>query len=406
MKILLSHILLAIILPIIDIYVFIKLRKNLNLSFRRRYFTAIYWLSSLLLIGFMIFFSFAKSHRTIEIIWPIFSIVSLLLIMIYIPKTLAFTSYIISDIGSLFIKSVKIKRLLNKSLLIGFIIIIGIFELSILYGVFYGRFNFQTPEYKINDSQIPASFENYRIVHLSDLHLGSFVYHKNRVSQIVEIVNSLEPDLIVFTGDLVNNTTREAWIFRDELAKLNAKDGIIAVTGNHDYGTYVTWDNNSQFEDNFNDLIRFYESIGAKLLLNDTHVIERNGQQIYIAGIESSGMPPFDELGDLNEAVKTIPDDAFVVLLSHDPSYWQSRVINYPQINLTLSGHTHSMQLGIWCKSLDIKWSPVKFLYPEWHGLYSHNKQKLLINSGAGFIALPVRTGAPPEIGLIVLRGE
>ncbi len=388
-----------------DYYVFRKLKTTLPVL-KNRYTQIIYWLISFSLIGFLILFSLLSDHKTKDLLWSGFTTVSILLLLVYIPKTIAALLFLIADIFSLIIKSDRINKIIRKILLIIFIVTTGLIELSIIYGVFYGRFNYKKPVYEILDSQIPPNFDNYRIVHLSDLHLGSFSKQSKRLDEIIEITNSLEPDLIVFTGDLVNNTTKEAWRFQKNLAKLSAKDGIIAVTGNHDYGTYVTWDSDDDFHANFESLKEFYESIGATLLLNEHINISRGNQEIYIAGIESSGMPPFDELGDIDKSLEDIPENAFVIMLSHDPSYWRSTILKYPEVNLTLSGHTHSMQMGLWSERLGLKWSPIKYMYREWHGMYRENNQSLIISSGAGFIALPARIGAPPEIGLVILKSK
>ncbi len=402
MKILLSRILLIIILPIIDIYVYKKIISILPRELNKRKFRIIYWSISIFLLAFMLIFSVTANYKFRELLWTPFTAVVVLVLIVFIPKVFASVLFLISDFTGIFISRDNSKKL--KRYILVFSLIIGVIvEITVLIGVFYGRFNYKVEEYRIEFSELPESFDNYRIVHLSDLHLGSFKLHKSKIAEVVEIVNSLEADLIVFTGDLVNNTTNEAWEFYDILKEISATDGFIAITGNHDYGTYVSWNSEEEFENNFTDLKRFYESMGAKLLLNENIVITRGEESIYIAGIESSGKPPFDELGDIDKALNGIPENSFIIMLSHDPSYWRSNILNYPEINLTLSGHTHSFQLGIYSERYNIRWSPIKYIYDEWHGLYDENSQKLIINSGVGHIAMPARIGAPPEIGVIEL---
>lgn len=403
MKILLSRILLVLILPVIDYYVFRKIKNHFPGFFENKKNAYIYWTISIFLIGFMLVFSVIENYKFREFMWPVFTTIVVFILIVFAPKAIAALFFLISDFFGLFLNKNRRAKLGKIMLRIIFVLVI-ITEIIILSGVFYGRFNFKVLEKEVVFCNLPEKFDNYRIVHLSDLHLGSFVYHRSRIIKIVEIVNSLEPDLIVFTGDLVNNTTQEAWRFIDILKNLSSPDGIIAVTGNHDYGTYVNWNCAIKKEKNFLSLKQFYDSIGAALLLNENIALSRGEQRIFISGIESSGIPPFDKLGDVEQALYGISEDDFVIMLSHDPSFWRNELLNFSEIDLTLSGHTHSMQLGIYSERLNFKWSPVKWLYSDWHGKYKENGQKLIINSGAGYIAMPARIGAPPEIGLIVLR--
>ncbi len=367
MKILLSRILLVLILPLIDYYVFRKLKKSFPRIFESKKNTFIYWSISIILIGFMLVFSVIENYKFREFMWPVFTTIVVFILLIFVPKTIAAILFLISDFFGLFLT--EMRRLKLRKIIIRIILVLVVaIEIIILSGVFHGRFNFKVLEKEVRFYNLPENFDNYRIVHLSDLHLGSFLYHRSRIKKIVEIVNSLNPDLIVFTGDLVNNSTSEAWNFIDILKDLSAKDGIVAVTGNHDYGTYVNWNCDIKLENNFLSLKHFYDSIGAKLLLNENISIKRGAKPIFIAGIESSGIPPFDKLGDVEKALNDIPKDAFVVMLSHDPSFWRTELLDYSGIDLTLSGHTHSMQVGLFSERFNIRWSPVKYLYREWHG--------------------------------------
>lgn len=403
MTLLLSRLFLILILPAIDIYVFRKITKLFPPFAKNKTAKILYWLTSFVIIAIMLAFSIIEYYKFREFMWPVFTTNVALLMIVYIPKAIAAIFFLITDLLKLFVSEVLLSKIWKINL-IAIISLSVIFELLIVKGILFDRFNFKLYEKELHFTNLPKDFDNYRIIHLSDLHLGSFIHHKSQVKKLMDIINSQNPDLILFTGDLVNNTSREAKVFVDILSKMNAKDGIIAVTGNHDYGTYVQWNTEAQIQENFDMLIDFYDKIGATLLLNENIKIEIEDSKIYIAGIESSGSPPFDKLGDIEKSIFGIPENSFTIMLSHDPSFWEEEIIKYPEIDLTLSGHTHSMQLGIYSENLNLRWSPISLLYKKWHGLYRHNNQKLLINNGAGFIALPARIGAPPEIGLVVLK--
>ncbi len=249
---------------------------------------------------------------------------------------------------------------------------------------------------------LPVSFDGFRIVQISDLHLGSWP-SKESLEKIVSKINDLNPDLIVFTGDLVTFTTQEAYPFRETLKKLQSKEGVLTILGNHDYGGYIRWPASKEKDKNLEDL---YQEIGWKLLLNESLIIDKDGEQIAILGVENWGVQKrFPKRADLKKTLAQVEKIPVKILLSHDPTYWEKIVIQRDtSILLTLSGHTHGMQLGI--ETRNFRWSPAKFIYKYWSGLYKDNDthQFLYVNQGLGCIGYPGRMGIWPEITLIELK--
>ncbi|MCB0397969.1 MAG: metallophosphoesterase, partial [Flavobacteriales bacterium] len=210
-------------------------------------------------------------------------------------------------------------------------------------------------------------------------------------------------DYLFFTGDLVNNFGRETDGWFDVLRQLEAKNGMMSILGNHDYGDYSQWDKPEHKEENFLEVQEANREIGFDLLMNEHRILERNGQRIAVIGVENWGKPPFHQYGDLTKAAEGLDDDIpFRILLSHDPSHWDMQVLGKISIDLTLSGHTHGAQFGVEAGSF--KWSPVQYKYPRWAGLYKEGNQYLYVNRGFGFLGFPGRVGMPPEITVIELR--
>ncbi|MBN1650898.1 MAG: metallophosphoesterase, partial [Bacteroidales bacterium] len=255
---------------------------------------------------------------------------------------------------------------------------------------------------KLKIKNLPFDLNGFRIVQISDFHLGTWV-SKEPLIRAVEEINALKPDLIFFTGDLVNNITEEAFPFFDELAEMKAKNGIYTVLGNHDYGKYHHWESKEEEEANFDELITFYDNLNWKLLRNAHEVIHLNDADLVIAGVENWSINPrFPQLGDLDKAMHGVPDSCVKILLSHDPTHWEAEVLKHNQhIDLTLSGHTHGFQVGI--ETSFFRWSPAQYLYKHWAGLYAENDRYLYVNRGIGAIGFPGRIGIRPEITLIEL---
>ena len=271
---------------------------------------------------------------------------------------------------------------------------------SVLYGVTKGKFNYRIIHEKIHFTNLPASFKGVKIVQISDMHLGSFRKKYEQISKAVEMINEQNPDLILFTGDLVNNFAEETNGWAPVLSKMKAKYGKYSVLGNHDYGDYSEWSSPAEKDRNLLEIKKFHKKIGFRLLLNESEILSINGEKIALVGVENWGKPPFPQYGDLKKACEIVNVKHFKILLSHDPSHWEA-VLKDTDIDLTFSGHTHGMQFGI--ERAGIKWSPIQYRYPRWGGLYKENNQYLYVNRGFGYHGFPGRIGMPPEITVVEL---
>ena len=272
----------------------------------------------------------------------------------------------------------------------------------IVYAVFKAVYRFKVYSIKIKSKLLPQNFSGVRVVHISDLHLGSFNYRYHILDRAIKTINDLNPDFIFFTGDLVNNYAWELNGWEQVLKQLTAKQGKYSVLGNHDYGDYSKWESEEERNNNFSDIKEFHAAIGFKLLLNEAESIENNGEKIAIIGVENWGNPPFKQYGDLKKSLLDVNGIAYKILLSHDPSHWSGEVVNQTKIALTLSGHTHGMQAGINIRNKE--WSPIKYKYEHWAGLYQVGLQYLYVTRGLGWMGFPGRLGMRPEITFIELE--
>lgn len=274
--------------------------------------------------------------------------------------------------------------------------------LSILYGITKGKYNFKVLKYTLFYDDLPPEFDGYKISQISDIHSGSFD-KKAKIEYAIDLINEQASDVIMFTGDLVNSKTSEMEPWKALFSKLSAKDGVFSVLGNHDYGDYLRWPSREDKEKNFQDMLKLHEQMGFQLLLDESRFIEKEGARIAVIGVENWGKG-FKQKGDLKKATSQISDDDFKILLSHDPSHWEYEVTkDNLHYHLTLSGHTHGMQFGIEIPGL-VKWSPIKWRYKYWAGLYKQAGQYLNVNRGFGFLAFPGRVGIWPEITVITLK--
>jgi len=272
---------------------------------------------------------------------------------------------------------------------------------SFLYGISRGKYAYTVDKVKIKDPELPEAFHGLRMVQISDVHAGSFD-NREAVAKGLQMIQDLEADLIVFTGDLVNNRAHEIVPYIDLFANLTAPLGKFSVLGNHDYGSYVRWPSDAAKEQNLDKLKQYQADMGFKMLNNSALVLEKEGQQICLAGVENWGHGPYPKEGDLAGCFGEENNGLFTILLSHDPTHWRHKVLEHPQkVHLTLSGHTHGMQLGV--KIPGFQWSPAKWRYKEWAGLYEELDQRLYVNRGFGFLGFPGRVGMLPEITLFEL---
>jgi predicted MPP superfamily phosphohydrolase len=283
----------------------------------------------------------------------------------------------------------------------------GIIAGGSLFGVlvygFGNKYKYQVKRIKMSYDNLPAAFAGLKIVHISDIHSGSFT-NKEAVLKGVQQIMEEAPDLILFTGDMVNNVAEEMRDYMDVFSQLKAPLGVYSTLGNHDYGDYVQWKSAGEKEANLERLKQVHGDLGWRLLMNEHVVVEKGDDKIAILGIENwSAKARFPKYGNMKKAYEGADEHPFKILLSHDPSHWKAEVIkDYPDIDLMLAGHTHGMQFG-----LDIpgfKWSPVQYVYKEWAGLYENQAQRLYVNRGFGFIGYPGRSGILPEITVLELN--
>lgn len=271
---------------------------------------------------------------------------------------------------------------------------------TLVYG-FSNKYNYRVKRVKLNFDNLPAGFKGLKVVQISDIHSGSFT-NKEAVEKGIEKILSLNPDLILFTGDLVNDRASEMQEYMDIFSRLKAPMGVYSIFGNHDYGDYVRWpDEGITKEQNLENLKQVHASMGWRLLMNEHVELQRNGDKIALLGIENwSAKARFPKHGRLDLAHKGTDKYPFKILMSHDPSHWDAQVLpGYKDIDLVLSGHTHGMQFGVQIPGF--QWSPVQYMYKQWDGLYESDRQKLYVNPGFGFIGYPGRVGILPEITLL-----
>lgn len=272
---------------------------------------------------------------------------------------------------------------------------------SVLYGMTRGKYNYQVINHTLFFEDLPSAFDGFKITHISDIHSGSFD-DAEKIAHGIELINEQNSDVILFTGDIVNNTADEMTPWISHFQKLTAKEGKYSVLGNHDYGEYVRFDTNQEKEANFQAIKDIHPKIGFHLLLNDSVYLERGTDKIALVGVENWGTR-FKKAGDLGVASKNIAKNDFKILLSHDPSHWDAEVKNHiNNYHLTLSGHTHGMQFGI--EIPGFKWSPVQYIYKQWAGIYNEGAKFINVNRGFGFLAFPGRVGIWPEITVITLK--
>lgn len=272
---------------------------------------------------------------------------------------------------------------------------------SLLYG-FGNKYKYQLVHKKITIKNLPEAFKGFKIVHISDIHSGS-LKEAAAVQKGIDLIQKQQPDLILFTGDLVNDRAVEMQDWTAVFGQLSAPKGVFSTLGNHDYGDYVQWPSRQEKEANLTALKAVHASMGWRLLMNEHVTIEHHGAQIKLVGIENWGAKArFPKYGQMDKAMEGVDPKDVIILMSHDPSHWEAQVITeYPQVDLMLSGHTHGMQFGL--ENPYFKWSPVQWVYKQWAGLYQQGEQKLYVNRGFGFLGYPGRVGILPEITLLEL---
>ena len=406
----------SFIILLIDLYTYRGLKKLTGKLKRKtkRTLKILLWIVPIILILSMILVPFFRDKINPAHFLIYIHFISGTFILFYVPKLIFILFNLIDDLihwpMNLFSKKknekkpqADAKKITRSQFLtrIG-IISAGIPFLSIAYGIGWGRFNTTVRREIISFENLPLKFNGLRIVQLSDFHLGSLLNHSSFVDEVIEIVNSLNPDLILFTGDMVNNVSEELDKFVEKLGKLSSRLGNFSVLGNHDYGEYVPWKTAEDKLENLNKIKQKQIDSGFDLILNSSRNISLGGEEIELIGVENWGLPPFPQYGNLDEALQNSKSHTFKILLSHDPTHWDAQVLGHTNIDLTLSGHTHGAQFGVEIPGW--RWSPVNVRYKRWGGLYTENNQHLYVNTGIGFIGFPGRVGMPPEITLLELK--
>lgn len=409
---------IGIILILIDLYFYQAIRVMVAGSTIARKNTVFYIYWSFTLFSFLLFLtptfiSFADLPKFVRIY--LFALV----FMVLLSKIIGSVFIVLDDvirlfrwIASFFIKApvspaddvLQNPHAISRLKFLNYVAV-GMAALpfaSFLYGMVKGAFDYKVHKLKVVLPNLPASFNGLRIVQISDIHSGSFV-SSTPLEEAVRIVNEQKGDIIFFTGDLVNDRAVEVEPFMETLKKISAPMGVYSTLGNHDYGDYATWDSPEQKKANLEDLKHKHAQMGWRLMMNEHVALQKGEDKIALIGIENwGGKMGFPKYGDMKKAYAGAENYPVKLLLSHDPSHWDKQVRpEYPDVDLTFSGHTHGFQFGI--EIPGFRWSPSQYVYKEWAGLYTEGKQHIYVNRGLGFLGYPGRVGILPEITVIEL---
>lgn len=397
-------VLFVLIMLLIDFYAF----QSIKTIFKNKIVISVYWLLSIgVLINLIYRVNTIDSSKGIgQSLMMAFG----LIILSVIPKIFTLLILFGEDVFRVFKTGIGYFSNSDESLFLAdrrqFIskVALGIAAIpftSVLYGMVRGKYNYQVINHTLYFDDLPDSFEDFKLTHISDIHSGSFD-DEEKIAAGIDLINEQASNVIMFTGDIVNNTADEMTPWIPYFKKLKAKDGKFSVLGNHDYGEYARWKTVEEKNQNFQAIKDIHPKIGFNLLLNDSVYIEKDNDKIALVGVENWGTR-FKKAGDLKKASEKITKEDFKILMSHDPSHWDSEVKNDANnYHLTLSGHTHGMQFGI--EIPGIKWSPVQYIYKQWAGVYENLGRYINVNRGFGFLAFPGRVGIWPEITVITLK--
>lgn len=400
---------LFIILFLVELYAFQAFKTLIKV----KWVLQLYQVASLILL-FYIVYSILQYDRSVGQTKKSLFVMGLLLV-IYIPKMLLSTVLFIEDIFRVITGTINyfIDYNDNTSYLPNrrkFVSQIGlglaaIPFLSILYGIFEGRYNYKVFKQKIFYPDLPEAFDGFTITHISDIHSGSFD-NKEKIEYAIDLINQQKSDVLLFTGDIVNAKATEMHPWIESFNKLiEPKFGKYSILGNHDYGAYLKWNSQQQEEANFEAIKDLHKQINFKLLLNENVKLTKNNQEIAIVGVENWSKH-FGKLGDVEKATQNLSSSDFKVLMTHDPSHWEEEVKNHNKnFQLTLSGHTHGMQFGIEIPGV-FKWSLAQYVYKQWAGCYEHLGRFIYVNRGFGYHAYPGRVGIMPEITVLELKNS
>ena len=404
-------ILIGILLFIIEFYTFQSVRQLT----KNKFFRSLYAIISLVVIAYILY-GFSTFDRRAGQNYQSMLAASLIMLF-YLPKIIITFFLIVEDIFRLFIgvfQYIKRSKTSEKSTFLPerrkFITqlawgIAAIPFISVLHGITLGRYKFQVYKNTLFFDDLPDAFDGFKIVQLSDVHIGSFD-SKEQLEYAIDLVNQQNADLLLFTGDLVNSLASEMnpWLSVFQQLKKHPY-GNFSILGNHDYGHYVEFDSQEDADQNFEAICNLSPQIGFQLLRNENIRLQKGDESIVIVGVENWGARShFMKLGDLDAATKNVDAEDFKILMTHDPSHWEAKVLSHPQnFQLTLSGHTHGSQFGIEIPGF-IKWSPIQYVYKQWAGLYEDMGKMLYVNRGFGYHAYQGRTGIWPEITVLELK--
>lgn len=403
----LTLIILIVVSILCDWFILHRIRKECAPQ-RKRLFSSAYGISVIIMwVILIVFICWPKRDPYLSIVAPMWLL--FVYLTVYIPKIIF---CLISLIISLFTRKWKKRKAWDRWVAFPVSFILFLFMWS---GVFYTGNQIEVNRVEIKSDRLPKSLDGTKILQLSDIHLGTWGSDTTFISRFTDSINAQKADIVVFTGDFVNRASNEMTPFIPVLKRIKAPLGVYAVLGNHDYGGYADWPDDKSYKDNLKNLTESIDALGWTLLCNQTSMISNGVDSIAMIGVENWGEPPFNQLGDLAKSYKTgspaeLNDSVYKVLLTHNPNHWTEIVTKTSNVDLTLSGHTHAMQLMF--SLADWKWSPSKWRYPQWGGLYTHTEDKknpmhLYVNIGAGDVGMPVRMGsAKPEINIITLRSS
>ena len=398
---------LCLLLPDMYIYLVYIVKRTRNILWR-----SVYWLPTVVLVAIYMYYIYMTGDNALSRHPQGIGRLAVAVMLFAVPKTV----FMLCSLFGILMRGIS--RLLSFIIfhtpfrnprfpfvahrlpytLLGLILgIIGF--ANILYGAIAGITRFEIKNVEYRSPNISKGFDGYRILQLSDIHIGSWLGNPEAIRRLVTLVNEQQADLIVFTGDLVNQQSHELDGFKETLSLLHAPDGVYSILGNHDYGTYYRWHNRKEEAANLEYLIGQQKDMGWEMLNNEHCILYHKGDSIALIGVENDGEPPFSQFADLSKAMQGT-EGMFRILLSHNPTHWRREVLPDSDIELTLSGHTHAMQMEICGHSLS------SLIYPEWSGMYYEGKRALYVNVGIGYVGLPFRFGAWPEVTVIKLVSE
>lgn len=372
---------------------FKNIREIISIKFRKR-FDLLFGTYTLLLFGTFIFLYIYPNQPKHAHNYTIYFYFNALLFIDLVIKLFLSLSYLVH-------LTLKKRGNARATLFAGIVISIGL-GLIMMYGTLWGKRGLKVTSVELQFKNLPEKFDNYKIVQFSDLHLGSFLHSTALLNNTEEQIKLIQPDLILFTGDLVNNFWEETVGWEDFFNRINASGNSYSILGNHDYGDYTTWKNQKAKEENFDKIVEAHKELGFRLLRNEHVPLILGKDSIYLAGVENWGHPPFPQLANLNKALQYIPENAFIILMTHDPAHWESQVKGKRNIEFSLSGHTHGLQWGI--KVAGIPFSLAYLIRKNWGGLYQWNNTYLYVNTGLGTVGIPWRIDMMPELTVFTLK--